>query len=78
MIYLLGQSENGRITLDRECHGSLIKTIKVDDPPVIRREISGEMMECPQYLESFARARAQVETSGYEHIRGEGWFAKTE
>jgi hypothetical protein len=77
MIYLLGQAENGRITLDRECHGSLLKTIKVDDPPVIRREIDGKMVDCSQHHESFAKARAKVETKDFVRTP-EGWFARKE
>jgi hypothetical protein len=54
----------------------LLKTIEVAEPSVIRREIEGEMVDCPQYWESFAAARAKVDTKGFAHVRGEGWFAE--
>ncbi|TCG09345.1 hypothetical protein BZM27_05960 [Paraburkholderia steynii] len=75
-VYYLAQADNGRITLDRECHGSLIKAITVNDPPIIRREIDGEMVDCPQYWESYAEARQQVNASEFDHVRGEGYFAR--
>jgi hypothetical protein len=76
LTYFLAKQSDGRIVLDRELHGSLLKTIEVAEPSVVRREIEGEMVECPQYWESFAMARRTVDMAGYVHVRGEGWFAK--
>lgn len=76
VTYYLAQADNGRITLDRECHGSLIKAITVSDPSVIRREIDGEMVECPQYWESFELARREVKASEFRRVWGEGYFAR--
>ncbi len=76
LTYFLARQADGRIVLDRELHGSLLKTLEVTDPPILRREIDGEMVECPQYWESFAEARRKVDMADYAHVRGEGWFAK--
>lgn len=74
LTYFLAKQADGRIVLDRELHGSLLKTFEVADPSVVRREIEGEMVECPQYWESFAEARLKVDMAGYARVRGEGWF----
>lgn len=76
VTYYLAQRDDGRIVLDRECCGSLIKAITVDDPSIERYEISGEMVDAPQYHESYAEAREHVDESSYEHVRGAGWFAR--
>jgi hypothetical protein len=73
--YFLARQDDGRIVLDRELHGSLLKTIEVAEPSIVRREIDGEMVECPQYWESFAEARAKVETKDFLR-KPEGWFAQ--
>ena len=75
LTYFLAKQADGRIVLYRELHGSLLKTIEVADPPIVRREIEGEMVECPQFWESFAAARAKVETKDFARTP-EGWFAK--
>ena len=74
-VYYLAQADDGRITLDRECHGSLLKAITVSDPEVIRREVEGEMVDVPQYWQSYANARAQVDEGEFRHVRGQGYFA---
>jgi hypothetical protein len=74
VIYHLCGQEDGRIVLDREVRGVLLKQIAVKDPSVIRREIDGEMVDVPQYWESFSEARAKVEDSAYRHVWGAGWF----
>jgi hypothetical protein len=78
VTYYLAQADDGRITLDRECHGNLLKAITVSAPSSVRREIEGELVDVPQYWESYSKARAQVSATGYEHIRGNGWFAAKE
>jgi hypothetical protein len=75
LTYFLAQQADGRIVLDRELHGSLLDTFEVAEPPIVRRESDGQMVECPQYWESFAEARAKVETKDFARTP-EGWFAK--
>ncbi|MDR6389211.1 hypothetical protein [Paraburkholderia phenoliruptrix] len=75
VTYYLAQADDGRVTLDRECHGSLLKAITVSDPEVIRREVEGEMVDVPQYWQSYANARVQVDEGEFRHVRGEGYFA---
>ncbi|HDR9497063.1 TPA: hypothetical protein QDC06_000250 [Burkholderia cepacia] len=76
--YYLSEQGDGRIVLDRECHGALIQTVSVSDPSVVHREIDGEWIEAPQYWESFFSARAKVGTEKLEYVAGEGWFRRTE
>jgi hypothetical protein len=76
LTYFLAQQSDGRIVLDRECHGRYLRAIDVAEPSTIRREIEGEMVDCPQYRESFAEARAKVDEGQYRQVRGEGFFAK--
>lgn len=75
VTYYLAHANDGRITLDRECHGSLLKAITVSDPEIIRREIDGEPVDAPQYWQSYAEARGQVNDGEFRHVRGEGYFA---
>jgi hypothetical protein len=76
VTYYLAQADDGRITLDRECHGNLLKAITVSDPTVIRREVDGDMVDAPQYWESYGEARQKVSDAEFNRVRGEGFFAK--
>lgn len=76
VTYYLAQADDGRITLDRECRGSLLKAITVSDPEVIRREIDGEMVDVPQYWQSYGEARQKVKDGDFDHVWGEGYFAR--
>jgi len=73
MHYYLFERADGRIVLDREALGIILKTIEAPEPSVIRREVDGEMVEAPQYWESFSAARAQVNETGLIWTP-EGWF----
>lgn len=75
ITYYLAQADDGRITLDRECYGSMLKAITVNEPEAVRREIDGEMVDVPQYWQSYANARAQVNDGEFRHVRGQGYFA---
>lgn len=77
VTYYLAEQSDGRIVLDRECHGALIQTISVADPSIVQREIDGEWVETPQYWESFAAARRKVDCGEFENVRGAGWFRRS-
>lgn len=76
VTYYLAQAENGRITLGRECHGSLIKAITVEDPTTHFKMVDGEIVERPLYMESYWEARREVNEAEFEYVRGEGYFAR--
>jgi hypothetical protein len=72
--YFLSHRDDGRIVLDRECHGALLQTVRVNDPPVDRRVVGGDLVDVPQYAISYSDARQWVSERGLMHVRGEGWF----
>jgi hypothetical protein len=73
MIYYLSERPDGRIVFDREIVGTVLQKHEAADPSVIRREVDGEMIDFPQWHESFAEAREKVNETGLIRT-AEGWF----
>jgi hypothetical protein len=73
MLYYLSERPDGRIVLDREPVGTVLQKHEAAEPSVIRREIDDEMIDFPQWHESFAEAREKVREKGLIRT-AEGWF----
>jgi hypothetical protein len=74
MQYHLCIQSDGRIVLDREIQGELVKTIEVADPPLKWRWLEEEWQQVPEYRSAYEAARGKVSEKGLRYERGEGWF----
>lgn len=73
MTYIVSERPDGRIVLGREAFGIVLQNIEAPEPSVIRRWIDGELINFPQYHESFSVARRRVNMKGLIET-SEGWF----
>jgi hypothetical protein len=73
LTYYLSERKDGRILLDRESHGIVLQKVEAPDPSAIRRRAGIEIVDVPQYHESFTAARALVNENGLIQTP-EGWF----
>lgn len=72
--YHLCLQSDGRIVLDRDVKGELLRTIEVADPPMVQRWIEDKWQHVPAYAYAYDAARGKVDEREFEYVRGEGWF----
>jgi hypothetical protein len=72
-FHLCIQSD-GRIVLDREIQGELVKTIEVADPPLKWRWLDDEWQQVPEYRCAYEAARGKVDDSKFNYVDGQGWY----
>lgn len=74
MQYHLCIQADGRVVLDRDLQGELLRTIEVAEPPLVQRWIEDRWQRVPAYAYAYDCARGKVDDREFNYVDGQGWY----